>query len=53
MAKEIPMFNHQAGLALVPDSATHGCITPTLSVPLGLYESDLAATRADWEIDEN
>jgi hypothetical protein len=41
------------GLALVPDSATHGCITPTLSVPLGLYESDLAATRADWEIDEN
>jgi hypothetical protein len=41
------------GLALVPDSATHGCVTPTLSVALGQYENDLAATRADWEFDEN
>jgi hypothetical protein len=42
-----------AGLVLEPDSATHGCITPTRLVPLGQYESDLVATRADWQVDES
>ncbi len=41
-----------AGLNLVPDSQTHGCVTPAQSVPLGQYESDLAATRGDWQVDE-
>jgi hypothetical protein len=41
------------GLDFVPDSATHGCVTPTQSVPLAQYESDLAATRVDWQYDEN
>ena len=42
-----------AGLVLTPDSATHGCISPAQSVPLGQYEGDLAATRSDWQVDEN
>ena len=34
-----------AGLDLVPDSPTHGCVTPAQLVPLAQYEADLAATR--------
>jgi hypothetical protein len=41
------------GLELVPDSATHGCIAPAQSVPLSQYQNDLAATRSNWQIDEN
>jgi hypothetical protein len=41
-----------AGLELIPDSATHGCVAPVQTVPLSQYESDLSATRADWQIDE-
>ncbi len=41
-----------AGLELLPDSVTHGVVRPTQSVPLAQYEADLAATRADWQIDE-
>jgi hypothetical protein len=41
------------GLILEPDSATHGCITPAQLVPLAQYESDLAATRPNWQIDES
>jgi hypothetical protein len=42
-----------AGLYLIPDSATHGCVTPVRLVPLARYESDLAATRANWQVDES
>jgi hypothetical protein len=42
-----------AGLDLVPDSPTHGCVTPAQLVPLAQYENDLAATRTDWQFDEN
>jgi hypothetical protein len=41
------------GLELVPDSSTHGCIAPAASVPLTQYESDLTATRPNWEVDES
>ncbi|MBI2808348.1 MAG: hypothetical protein HYX68_25450 [Planctomycetes bacterium] len=41
-----------AGLELFPDSTTHGEIRPTQFVPLSQYQADLAATRADWRIDE-
>lgn len=41
------------GLDLVPDSPTHGCMAPTQPVPLTTYESDLAATRDGWQVDEN
>ena len=40
------------GLEPLPDSPNHGVIRPTSIVPLAMYESDLAATRADWRIDE-
>ena len=40
------------GLTLEPDSAKHGNVAPELSVPMATYEADLAATRADWEVDE-
>ena len=40
------------GLALEPDSATHGNITPVAVVPLATYQSDLEATRQDWHEDE-
>ena len=47
---------HQAmiadGLELLPDSLTHGVIRPTQLVPLAQYQAYLAATRADWRIDE-
>jgi hypothetical protein len=42
-----------AGLELVPDSPRHGCIAPAQNIPLSRYQGDLAATRSDWQIDEN
>jgi hypothetical protein len=42
-----------SNLDFVPDSATHGCVTPARYVSLSQYESDLAATRPDWQFDEN
>lgn len=41
-----------AGLELLPNSATHGVVRPTQLVPLAQYQSDIAATRSDWQIDE-
>jgi hypothetical protein len=41
-----------SGLTLEPDSATHGNVTPAQVVPLATYETDLAATRPDWQEDE-
>jgi hypothetical protein len=41
-----------AGLTLEPDSATHGNIAPAVAVPLAQYETDITATRADWQVDE-
>ncbi len=41
-----------AGLTLEPDSAMHGNIAPAQVVPLDQYETDLAATRLDWQVDE-
>jgi len=41
-----------AGLELFPDSPTHGVVRPTQLIALAQYEADLAATRADWQIDE-
>ncbi|MBI1832482.1 MAG: hypothetical protein HYR84_13645 [Planctomycetes bacterium] len=40
------------GLELFPDSPTHGVVRPEKSVALQKYESDLAATRGAWLIDE-
>ena len=40
------------GLILVPDSPTHGNVAPVKSVPLATYETDLAATRKGWQVDE-
>ena len=40
------------GLEFLPDSPTHGVVRPTQSIPLAQYESDLAATRSAWQIDE-
>lgn len=40
------------GLELVPDNPTHGVVRPEKPAPLHEYEADLAATRADWQIDE-
>ena len=41
-----------AGLTLEPDSATHGNIAPCPAVPLAQYETDITATRPDWQVDE-
>jgi hypothetical protein len=41
-----------SGIELVPDSATHGPLAPAAVVPLDDYQSDLAATRDTWQIDE-
>ena len=41
-----------AGLELLPDSKTHGVVRPEKLVQLAQYESDLAATRAAWQVDE-
>jgi hypothetical protein len=41
-----------AGLTLEPDSATHGNIAPAQGVPLAQYETDITATRPDWQVDE-
>jgi hypothetical protein len=40
------------GLTLEPDSATHGNVAPAQVVPFATYETDLAATRPDWQEDE-
>lgn len=40
------------GLMLEPDSATHGNIAPAEVAPLARFETDLAATRAAWLVDE-
>lgn len=44
------------GLQLIPDKGpaqvTHGVIAPVQVVPMGEYQSDLANTRAAWQIDE-
>jgi hypothetical protein len=40
------------GLELLPDRTTHGVVRPTNVVPIAQFEADLAATRADWRIDE-
>jgi hypothetical protein len=42
-----------AGLELLPDTLTHGVVRPEKPVPLQQYEGDLAATRADWQVDES
>ncbi len=44
-----------AGLELLHKgrSATAGVVAPTALVPLSQYQQDLAATRADWVIDES
>lgn len=42
-----------AGLTLEPDSPKHGNVAPQAVVPISTYESDLAATRRDWLLDEN
>lgn len=41
------------GLDLAPDTPTHGCVIPAQQVPLATYESDLAATRVGWQVDES
>jgi hypothetical protein len=41
-----------AGLELLPDTKKHGVVRPEKSVPLVAYESDLAATRTSWQVDE-
>ena len=44
------------GLELIPDEGQapvlHGVIAPVQVVPLAQYQTDLANTRADWQIDE-
>ena len=40
------------GLALEPDSATHGNVTPTQVGPLASYEASLTATRPKRREDE-
>ena len=40
------------GLELLPDSQIHAVVRPTQLAPLTQYEGDLAATRAEWQIDE-
>ncbi len=44
------------GLELIPDQGpapvTHGVIAPVQVVPTAEYQSDLANTRAAWQIDE-
>ena len=45
-----------AGLELIPDQGSapivHGALAPLQVVPLANYQTDLANTRADWQIDE-
>ena len=44
------------GLELIPDQGpppvNHGVLAPVQVVPLANYQTDLANTRADWQIDE-
>jgi len=42
-----------AGLELVPDSSTHGCVVPAQTTLLAQFERDLADTRGGWQIDES
>jgi hypothetical protein len=41
------------GLDLKPDSPRHGVVVPQESVPLDLYQTDLANTRDSWTIIES
>ena len=41
------------GLVLNPDGATHGTVQPDTPMPLTDYQSNLAATRDQWIIDED
>lgn len=42
------------GLVLIPDSPTHGVVTPEGGevAALTTYQANLAATREEWKIDE-
>ena len=40
------------GLRLLPDKPNHANLVPANSVPLNQFESDLAATREEWIVDE-
>jgi hypothetical protein len=44
------------GLELIPDQGqapvTHGVVAPIQVVALAQYQTDLASTRANWQIDE-
>jgi hypothetical protein len=40
-------------LVLKPKTATAGVVAPTALVPLAQFQQDLAATRANWIIDES
>ncbi len=40
------------GLTLEPDSAVHANVSPAAVAPLATYETDLAATRQNWQEDE-
>ena len=42
-----------SGLELLPDSPRHGCVAPIQVETLIQYENDLAATRAQWQVDES
>ena len=39
-------------LEFLPDTPTHGVVRPVNTVPLVQYETALAATRDDWQVDE-
>jgi hypothetical protein len=39
-------------LEFLPDTRTHGIIRPVTMVPLTQYETALAATRGEWQVDE-
>jgi hypothetical protein len=41
------------GLVLTPDSPRHAVVEPASPMPLANFEAALAATRADWIIDES
>ena len=41
------------GLEFFPDTQKHGLVRPARIMPLAQYEDYLAATRVEWQIDEN
>lgn len=41
------------GLTLGVDSATHGSVAPASAVPLADFARSLAATRANWAVEES